>query len=317
MNHWAINMNYTLDKADVSTASRKIKVRITSTLDHNLGFQENDLCLLMDKLDVGDDEDIIYAFQKQGKIVGFDDIILKPLNPLEIKKNNDKKALGKVVRPQYIHGLDVEVTDIPQKPILLDDIALSLATVYRYAQPEKHFQQQFRQLPKEDFETISKKLVYVARTAFGKIANALPYENKLDFALLTMDKYKTMDFKSINFMEGLKFLSEYVHDNIMSQGILLVATDELLNKHFSKDENLNLKEIGLIELDSIDEYGNTKEAKPNLISTQAQLFRRLIDADKKSSFLQSIENAIKENSEVEARFHKIFSKASWPIDLTI
>ncbi|MGI4862971.1 MAG: hypothetical protein ACRYFZ_03555 [Janthinobacterium lividum] len=316
ISHWAINMHYTWEKKPIAKDAKKVKVLVTSTLD-NLGFQEDDSCLLLDKWGTHVEEDKLpYAFQKQGKIIGFDDIILKPLTDVEVEDNKVKKALGKPVKPQYIHGIDIEILNTIQRPVFLDDVALSLVSVYRYIHPEKHFQQQVRRLPKEDFETIVKNLVYVARTAFGKIANALPYENKLDFALLTMDRYKTVDFKSINFMEGLRFLFDYVHDNIISQGELLIATDDLLNAFF-KGSELDVKEIGLIELDSVDEYGELKEAKPNLVSTQAELFRRLINIDKKSDFVHDIEMAIKENSEVEIRFHKIFSKASWPIDLTV
>jgi hypothetical protein len=157
-------------------------------------------------------------------------------------------------------------------------------------------------------------LRYVARTAFGKIANALPYENKLDFARLTMDRFKTVDFKGINFMKGLNFLLEYVHDNFIKQGELLIETDNMLREHLASDE-LDINQVGLIELDDVDEDGNVIEATPNLVSKQADLFRTLLAIDRKSSFIQDIQHAIKENSDVEARFHQLFSKVSWPIDL--
>jgi hypothetical protein len=315
MNYWAINKSYTMDKEEVSTTSSRTKVRITSTIkEKGLHFQKNDQCLLMNDLNSEIKEaGQLFVFQQQGKIIGFDDPVLKPQTTLEKLENEQKRLTGNPVKEEFIHGIDIEITDDSQQPILLDDIAFSLASVYRFIQPEKHFQQQVRRLPKEDFKTIADRLVYVARTAFGKIANALPRDNKLEFVLLAIDKFGTLDYKRIKFSDALAFLLLYIRENIISQGMFLVETDNMLRNNFG--DNLPVDEIALIEQDIITEDADVHESKPNLVSLK--LFRELIKADNQAQFLDVINAGITQNGKIEERFHKLFSNKAWPIDLSV
>jgi hypothetical protein len=325
MNYWAINMYYTLDKEAIPLASNKIKVRITSSREQGIGLRKHDLCLLMDDINKDDKEEDNqqFRFLQQGKVAGVDERILKQLTPAEAQAIAVRKVAGENVAPDYIYGVTVELNTTQRQPILLDDIALSLTAVYRYTSPEIHFQQQVRKLTKADFDTIADRLVYVARTAFGKIANALPRDNKLEFILLAIDNWNTINFKEIKFSDALDFLIRYIKENIISQGEFLVETDNMLRENFQDileidSENiLDINQIGLVEQDTVSETGRKRAAIPNYVSFQAALFRELIKADKESNFLQTIKAGIAENRLVEERFHKLFKNKAWPIDLTV
>lgn len=204
----------------------------------------------------------------------------------------------------YNHYFDFEVKAILNKNNKLSELEYSLPVVENYHKPEVHFQSQYRTLPKNDFDTIVNGWVYATRTVFGKLVNALPRQNKLEFMIEAMDHFSTIDFKDTSLIDGLDFLYRYIEHRILSRGKLLVATDGIIKNELK--DLLPPNDVGFIdpETNSIQN-----------ISNQADIFKNLFKLEKEKSLKSSLEDTLKKNRELEARFQKLFIRRAWPVDL--
>jgi len=207
-------------------------------------------------------------------------------------------------KEKFRYNYTFQVDKLLQKNNLLSDLQYSLTAVDNHKVPQSHFYQQYRKLQKNDYDTIVNGWVYASRTAFGKLVNAIPRKNKLEFMLQAMDKFDTIDFKSIPLLEGLDFLYEYINSRILSRGKLLVETNKLIHNKLNKQ--LPADEIGFID----PVTGTT-----NNLNTQATIFDQLFALEKKADLKSVLNEAIKQNPEVQDHFTRIFNKQTWPIDL--
>lgn len=205
----------------------------------------------------------------------------------------------------YKHLFDYEIEGFLTKNNKLSDLEYSLKSVYRYNSPEVHFHAQIRKLETEDYDTITNGWIYTIRTLFGKLVNALPRQNKLEFMLQCMDRFRTIDFKEVSLFQGYEFLNSYIERRIHSKGRLLVEIDEMLRTNLGNI--LPQNEIGFI---------NTDNQVGNNISIQANMFKDLFTADLKlKSTNEQLRRYQLAKDTVEKRFEKIFESESWPIDL--
>ena len=188
----------------------------------------------------------------------------------------------------------------------LTDLEYSLESVNNFSEPIRHFQTQYRKLIEDDFETIVNGWIYATRTVFGKLVNSIPRQNKLEFMLQAIDRFDTIEFKSVPLLDGLDFLNEFIETRILSRGKLLVATNRLISKKlndlFDKDE------VGFID---------PMTEKSNRIAPQAAIFEQLLALENDVNLKTNLNKAIHANEDLESRFEKQFSKKSWPIDLRV
>jgi hypothetical protein len=204
----------------------------------------------------------------------------------------------------YEHYFNFEVEKTLTKNNRLSELEFSLPVIENYHKPEVHFQSQFRTLPNKDFDTIVNGWVYATRTVFGKLVNALPRQNKLEFMIQAMDHFSTIDFRETALVDGLEFLYQYIDRRILSRGRLLVATDGIIKKEL--DSLLPPEDIGFIDPE-------TRSVQN--ISTQAKIFKSLFDIEKQKSLKKSLQETIKNNQALETRFQKMFNRRLWPVDL--
>jgi YD repeat-containing protein len=225
-----------------------------------------------------------------------------------IPSDKDLKKHRGPLKPKdtYRHHYSFVVDQQLKTNNLLSDLEYSLPIIYNYHKPKVHFQQQYRGLQKTDYDTIVNGWVYATRTVFGKMVNAIPRQNKLEFMLRAIDNFSTIDFTKIHLMDGLEFLYEYIDARILSRGRILVATNNLIEKKLS--DIIPPDEVGFISPDG---------EQNNKLSTQAKIFDELFSLEKKHNLRQSLKSFIAQKSEQEERFEKIFSKQTWPIDLSV
>ncbi len=178
----------------------------------------------VNELSIRNDDKLIIAapiykdlkFTEEAVVTKTGDVrIIKP-SLKEVEENN--KASKPPLKEKYEHPFELEIIKQLSENNTLNDLEYSLQSVYSYHKPIVHFQQQFRALNKNDFETIVNGWVYSARTVFGKLANAMPRQNKLELMLQAMDKFNTVDFAKISLLEGLNFLYDYIDRRILSRG---------------------------------------------------------------------------------------------------
>jgi hypothetical protein len=126
-----------------------------------------------------------------------------PADKIIAARKNDKP----VPRDKYQHSFNYEIRSKLENNNALNDLKYSLKVVYNFYRPETHFMQQFRDINSDDYKTIVNGWIYTIRTAFGKIVNALPKQNRLEFMLFAMEEFKTIDFVKIPLIEGIEFLN--------------------------------------------------------------------------------------------------------------
>lgn len=207
-------------------------------------------------------------------------------------------------RDKYHHHFNFEIKKTLQKNNMLSELEYSLPVVDNHHKPEVHFQSQYRAIPKDDFDTIVNGWVYVTRTAFGKLVNSLPRQNKLEFMIQAMDHFATIDFSRTSLVDGLEFLYKYIERRILSRGRILVATDGIIKKE-------------LTDFFPVDEVGFTTIENETILNihTQAQVFSDLFVLDKEKSLKKSVKDMIKNNETLESRFQDLFKRRAWPVDL--
>ncbi len=209
-------------------------------------------------------------------------------------------------KDRYRHTFNYKIEKPLEKNNYLNDLKYSLRVVYNFYKPESHFSQQFREINSEDYKTIVNGWIYTVRTAFGKVVNALPKQNRLEFMLQAMENFGTIDFVKVPLLEGIDFLNDYVNRRIISRGKLLVATDKLITGNLKP--HLDPKQVGFFDEIS----GNEKN-----IHTQAIIFRKLLSLQNKTSLKDYLSQSIQSVPEIETHFDTMFKRETWPIDLRI
>jgi|GEM_PF-3565287 len=225
-----------------------------------------------------------------------------PQDKISTVRNIDKP----MPKERYQHTFGYEIRSKLENNNALNDLKYSLKVVYNFYKPETHFSQQFRDINSDDYKTIVNGWIYTIRTAFGKIVNALPKQNRLEFMLFAMDEFKTIDFVKIPLIDGIEFLNSYVAKRILSRGKLLVATDKLIQSKLKTV--LDPKQVGFVD----EVTGNEKS-----IHTQALIFQKLQSLESKITLTEYLSKSIGSNKELQDHFDKLFKRETWPIDLRI
>lgn len=245
-----------------------------------------------------------FLFTNEGTVTSTARIIklLTPADKIAAAKNMNKS----LPKDKYQHTFGYEIQSKLENNNALNDLKYSLKVVYNFYKPETHFLQQFRDINSDDYKTIVNGWIYTIRTAFGKIVNALPKQNRLEFMLFAMDEFKTIDFVKIPLLEGIEFLNSYVSKRILSRGKLLVATDKLIQSKLKT--MLDPKQVGFVD----EVTGNEKS-----IHTQALIFQKLQSLQNKTTLTEYLNRSIGSNEALQHHFDKMFKKETWPIDLRI
>jgi hypothetical protein len=240
-----------------------------------------------------------FRFKEYGEVKHVADAVGLPYTQAEINENNRRARLGLApIPPRNKHTVHISPKQQLQNINRFDDLVYSLLAVKNYARPMAHFQRQYRGLSQIDYDTIIKDWLYVARTAFGKLVNALPNDVKLEFMLIVMRDFKTMNFTKLQYDDVFDKLEEYIEGHILSQGRLLIETERML-----REIGAPAGKIGFYDEENL---------KTDLVQTQARLFQDLFAVDPGNTLIQEIKTEIERNEE-ERRFDQIFKDRAWPL----
>ncbi len=291
MNYWIINKtqtkpSYSQENKSLSKSS-SFSVKI-ETLRDKLSVRHGDGFVFFDMNEA--------KFQSYGKI----DAVAKNG---QIPHRHSEKDL----KPKNSFTVSGEITNKLTKTNSITDLSYSLLRINSYIKPQNHFKHQLTTVNKNDYETIVKGLIYISRTAFGKIVNSLPHPYKLEFKLLAIQEFKKDELINVEYIKLLDFLHKYLDNKILSKGRILIETDKLIKKKLSD----------IIPVSDIGFYGKNKEGKIvyDSIDEQARIFRELFDIDANNEIINEIKKAIKENKEIENRFNKLFKRKPLPLYL--
>jgi hypothetical protein len=177
-------------------------------------------------IEVGND--LLFIKPDNSDLVFTNSAIIKDIGEKDLVKGKPHipgKGLTYENRDRYNHHFKYEVKTVLNRNNRLSELEYSLPVVDNYNKPETHFQSQYRALPQNDYETIVNGWIYATRTVFGKLINALPRPNKLEFMIQAMDHFSAIDFRNTSLLEGLDFLYQYIDRRILSRGIILPIFD--------------------------------------------------------------------------------------------
>jgi len=295
MQAFALNSTYIPELLNSDFREGKSTNFSISSKEKSLDIRKNNLLVLLKP----DNKDLKFSYN--GRITNVGEITRIPPTTDEVKRHNKTQTPLTI---KYKHNFTLIAGNLLQENNLLSELKYSLTAVDNYNKPEVHFYSQYRKLIKNDYDTIVNGWVYATRTAFGNLVNAIPRKNKLEFMLQAMDKFDTIDFRSISLLEGLDFLYDYINTRILSRGKLLVETNKMI--HNKLNDILPVDEIGFFD---------PSNGESNNLNIQALIFEELFKMEKQVDLRLALDDAIEKNPDIQKHFIKIFEKQTWPIDL--
>lgn len=161
----------------------------------------------------------------------FEKVESTPTQPTnkEVAINESRKRRGLSQFSYYLHNIKFTEGEPFTKFKFLDDYSYSLLKIYkRYLKPTRHFSRNITTLDKIDFETLQKERIFFERTLFGKLINALPYQNRLQFLLFSIDKFGKADLRDVRISDAFPLLKDFVGSGVISLGETLINSSKLI-----------------------------------------------------------------------------------------
>jgi hypothetical protein len=290
------NHLFNCDYAQLSSRAGLIKIDVLSTLKKPLANKGED-CVVASPIK---NFKTGLTFDFCGKIVNV--VVPQPASKETINEWPNPTVTRRPVtenNPFLLHSFSIQEDKPLWEHNQLDDLSYSLISVEDFAKPLVHFQHAHRTLPPNDYLTIRNGWVYLARTAFGKLANALPLENRLELKIRLLQELKVEDRGPKDYSSLLQFLLDYIETRILSRGRHLVSANNKLHQVF-KGSQIPFQ-FGL-------EDPNTP-GQTDLVHEQALLFENLF-RKANPQILNELRNMADDN-----RFSKIFKRRPLPLNL--
>jgi hypothetical protein len=242
-------------------------------------------------------------FEKKGIVVEKELLnTLLPSKSDQIKNDALRKKGLKILSPEIEWRLSVNFLGDLEKKQTYNNLVYSLLFVENYANPVAHIQQKIRLIPEFDFETIESGLIYLSRTAFGKLLNALPLDNRFEMRQILSDYKYRYKIEKTDYLQITEMLIKYIDEQFITQGKLLIESKKILDTRFPD----NLEKFGLVD-------SNYDDVKKNIFS-QANLFEPLLKTNI-INILNELFDAVRKESITEDRFEGKFNSRRLPISL--
>lgn len=309
--HWVFNKYYTYPSVgELRKPNSPLKIR--SSLTRLPIKEESKYIFVQPNFSIGN-----YTFTQFGivKKIG----TIEPIELTDAQKLQNK-ILKREKRPplpqEYLHTFILEdVGEIKENRELVD-YSYSLLSVNNYLNPKRHFQQQYRAVHEYDYETITREQIYIARTAFGRLINALPKESKYDFVLYAIEEFGTVEFRGIDFIKAYEFLWKYINDSILSQGRYITSAFEILSEKFGQT-GVPIDKVGFANHADEEKGLFGSDLKGDNLSIQARYFQNLFEHSRSNTLSYESLKSVTKNDEEERRFGYIFSNRLWPVDMNL
>lgn len=244
-------------------------------------------------------------------------IAVNDLLPHELRYRKRSIELGKKPINFYLHKIKYTQANPYKEFKFLDDYSYSLLRIYkRYIKPSRHFSKVITEMAVTDFETLKKERIFIDRTVFGRLINALPYPNRLQFMLFCIEEFNTTDLRKVHYAKATPFLKDFVGNGIIDMGKYLNNSVDILKEQvdlFGDYKNVSFQDENN-RLININNKSRRSKGKSDNVYAQSLLFNELFQMGE--DFNQLFTEIDFKNSANEIfEFEKIFSKRPWPVDL--
>lgn len=227
--------------------------------------------------------------------------------------NESRKKRGLIQFNYFLHNIKFTEGEPFKKYKFLDDYGYSLIKIYkRYLKPSRHFSRNITTLDKVDFETLKKERIFYDRTLFGKLINAIPYQNRLQFLLFSIEKFGKADLRDVPLSDAFPYLKEFVGSGVIKLGEILINSKKLITEMsqiFGDDID-----VGFAKEEDIKRVKSKSAHKIDHINPQVELFEELFSISTDFEELFS-KKELKTSRADKELFNKLFRKRFWPVDL--
>ncbi len=223
------------------------------------------------------------------------------------EKNFSGSASGKIPglnNSLYIFQLETSIKRL-STTLNLEDYRYSLLLFAKKSVPFSHKNRAYTKLSNHDFRIITQGKIFLARTAFGKLLNALPCESKYDFIACVVKTFDTTDLRSISYKTALNFLFDFIDQRMKCSGEAIVASGKALTRLLI-NQNIPPSHIGIFD---------ERELKERLILKQSAHIEHFLEQDSTLDLRTNVLGMIEENLDNETCFEKTFRNYNWPINL--
>jgi hypothetical protein len=196
----------------------------------------------------------------------------------------------------------------------LKSVLYSLTFVHNLEKPYLHFYRGYRSLPTEDFETIISGEVFVSRTAYYTLLEALPHSLQIAFQIQQLLE-PPLRRTNTRFDEQLRRLEQFIADRVISIGNQIIELNRTIEQcEFHARNGSKLKHCIVDET----QLSRAVPTRPDDIARQANLFEVLQDTARKYqetvnpelvSALIIFRGSNRATLPTESRFERLFFRA--------
>jgi hypothetical protein len=204
----------------------------------------------------------------------------------------------------FVHLFTIKIEEEYKDSKPLEDFNYTLICVRDFNKPYSSFTS-IKKIQEIDYLSIRYNKIFLSRTCFGHIVNALPLETRFDIVISLLSHFNTDEPYGIDFNEALKFVKTYIDQKILSVGSYLMETANIVSESFANQGFEN--KIGFIE--------NPKNFNGDKIKVQAAYFSVLQKISMEYSFWDKVLGQIQESTLLEEEYNMTFKKERWPINL--
>jgi len=151
-----------------------------------------------------------------------------------ISKESNNAAI-KYGEKKFVHDLILEIKGLLNEDNLLEDYYYSLEIIKNFKNPYVHFQQSYRLIKDNDFDTIINKKINIPRSFFGILFNVLPREHKLNFISSIIKDEGDLIFSNYDYIKIGNYFSDYIKSNILDLSDYLLESWSMLNEIGNED----------------------------------------------------------------------------------
>jgi hypothetical protein len=192
---------------------------------------------------------------------------------------------------------------------LVSNYAYSLPFVNNFDDPIRDFPK-IKWISFEDYETVVEKKIFISRTAFGYLINALPFENRWELATAIRQRFNTQTPYISDYTIAFEIVADFIRQKVYRTGKLLIGSYEIARE--LPIDNFPVDRLGFSSPTPPDQ--RFVSVVDNLKNQQTR-FRELLEYDEKQKFFNTVFEAISQNSDREREFNSRFQDIPWPINL--
>lgn len=208
------------------------------------------------------------------------------------------------VKRRYKVTLKITKVTALTEPNLLSDYAYTLSRVKKLTKPEKHFSRAYTRISSKDYHAITNGEIFIARTFFGKVVNALHPGHRVAFVKRILDEDPLLYAQGRNYIKAFDMLKEYILETIIEPAQMINDAHRMIIDISPKTK--------IARISFADPVEPNVRSRLNNVSEKAAEVSRFLDSNG-VKFLEQVSEEIKIGTESEKTLNYSFTNQPLPI----